>query len=381
LVEREQIINRMMLRRSARGVVVDPYFLDQYAKRTEQDRQAHLATLRRTGWDKAPTPSQLVARLESLAALPDDHPRTATGKPSTAADHLEKLDHPLARAYVAEKQIRHVQDDYLRKCLDLAIPGSDGLLRAHPEVGLLKATTGRMAVGNPPFQQFPGDARGVVLADPGDQLTSIDWAQIEPVIAANIAHDTEVLDEYESGKDLYEVIEGWAAVPRKRAKVIMLATLYGQGLTALADSLGTDTDEASALQRRIFEHMPKIEKLIWRIRDTARAHRCVFTLSGRILPIPKGRGGVGVQVHKAMNYLIQGSAYDLLAEALVRIEQAELGDAVYLAMHDEIVCSTSIADEVERIMQTPPPRLIELAGRTPVLRTDSADLGERWAQT
>jgi DNA polymerase I len=34
---------------------------------------------------------------------------------------------------------------------------------------------------------------------------------------------------------------------------------------------------------------------------------------------------------------------------------------------------------VQRIMQTPPERLIELAGRTPILRTDRADMGERWA--
>jgi DNA polymerase-1 len=48
-------------------------------------------------------------------------------------------------------------------------------------------------------------------------------------------------------------------------------------------------------------------------------------------------------------------------------------------MHDEIVCSTDAAHDVRKIMEQPPERLIQIAGRVPVLRTDKADLGERWA--
>jgi DNA polymerase-1 len=76
---------------------------------------------------------------------------------------------------------------------------------------------------------------------------------------------------------------------------------------------------------------------------------------------------------------VQGSAYDVLAEALIKIEAAGLGDAVYLGLHDELVVSTSVANEVQRIMQQPPKRLIQWTKRVPVLRTDRADLGERWA--
>lgn len=84
--------------------------------------------------------------------------------------------------------------------------------------------------------------------------------------------------------------------------------------------------------------------------------------------------------HKAVNYFVQGSAYDLLAETLIRVDEAGLSDAVYLAMHDELVVSTSAAHDVEQIMRTPPERLVWMAGRVPVLRTDRADLGERWAK-
>jgi DNA polymerase-1 len=48
-------------------------------------------------------------------------------------------------------------------------------------------------------------------------------------------------------------------------------------------------------------------------------------------------------------------------------------------MHDELVISTAVAQEVQQIMRTPPAALCRLAKRTPVLHTDRNDLGERWA--
>ena len=86
-----------------------------------------------------------------------------------------------------------------------------------------------------------------------------------------------------------------------------------------------------------------------------------------------------VQVHKGTNYFVQGSAYDLLAESMFEMERQGLGDALYFAMHDELVIDHAAAHDVRKIMETPPARLIQLAKRTPILRTDVAHLGERWA--
>ena len=103
----------------------------------------------------------------------------------------------------------------------------------------------------------------------------------------------------------------------------------------------------------------------------------------RILPIGRSRwldGEETVAAHKGVNYAIQGGAYDILAESMISIEDAGLGDAIYLAVHDELVVETEAAPDIRKIMQQPPARLCELAERTPILRTDSLDLGERWAE-
>lgn len=379
LVDREQVINRMMLRRACRGLRVDLDYLETYRDAHSRTRHGAEAELRAAGV-RPGNAGDLVRALEAVDALPEDWPRTATGRASTAAGHLETLSHPLAGQYLAAKRLAKVEDDYLAKVTDLAFVDE----RIHPVLNLLAATTGRASMGSPPLHQFPGDARGIILADDGDAMVSIDWSQIEPVLAANIAGDTAVLDGYEQGtSDLYTDVATAAGVGRKQAKTVLLAQLYGEGMRKLAADLGTSIEAAEDLRGHIWRAMPATSRLVARLREIGRVHRKVFTLSGRILSVPLGRGFDGgppsVATHKAVNYTMQGGAYDILAEALVRIDAAGLGDAVYLTMHDEIIVSESAARDVEAIMQTPPDRLCFLAGRTPVLRTDYAVLGERWA--
>lgn len=385
LVEREQRINRMLLRRACKGFRVDLDFLDRYRDANSKARYAAEADLSAAGI-RPGNGNDLVKVLEAADAIPADHPRTAkTDRPSTVAAHLEMLAHPLAELFVSVKQVTKVESDYLAKVTELAIDDSSGWPRIHPTVNLLAATTGRSSMGDPPLHQFPGPARGIILADPGDCLVSIDWAQIEPVLTANIAGDLPILAGYEDGSsDLYSDLASFASIPRKTAKVVLLAQMYGEGIRKLAADLRTDQDTARTYREHIFDAMPRVSRLLFRLRELGRAHRKIFTLSGRILTVPMGRpfeegGPVSVATHKAINYFVQGGAYDLLAEAMIAVDSAGLGDAIYLGMHDEMVVSQSAAHDIEAIMATPPPRLVELAGRVPILRTDSAVLGERWA--
>lgn len=380
LVEREQVINRMMLRRACKGVRVDLEFLDSYRDTNDKRRDAAEADLSMNGV-RPGNAGDLIKLLERQDALPASHPRTPkTGRPSTTAENLELIAHPLAELFVSHKKIVKIEDDYLQKCADLEVNG-----RVHPTLNLLAATHGRASMGDPPFHQFPEAARGMVLADEDDALSSIDWSQIEPVTGANLAKDEKALAGYESGKsDFYTDISALAVVSRDISKVIVLAYMYGEGLRKLAFDLRVDRDHAEKLQQSVARAMPKTIRMLFLLKQIATEHRKTFTLSGRILDIPMGRGFDGgpptPAAHKGPNYTICGSAYDILAEALVNIDNAGLGDAVYLTMHDEIICSTSAAHDIDMIMRQPPDRLCELSKRVPVLRTDRADLGERWAK-
>ena len=414
LVDREQIINRMMLARTIKGFRWDPEYLDEY-------RDARMADMGR--WEtelanyniRPGVATDLTAFLERAGELPADWPRTPTGQLAGDKKNLEGLTHPLAQTFLAHKTTLKTDKDYLSKVADLA----DANGRIHPVCNILgAAATGRMSYGGPPLQQFDAEARGILLFDQGDSGVSIDWSQIEPVTAANIAGDTPVLSRYEDDslpakeRDAYLGIAEYAGISRSQAKVVLLAQMYGEGLLKLATDLELISPAEAALIRihadehdcyqaeaakalgiggfqravairdMVFKAMPATARLIKKVKGIGQEHRIIFTLSGRILPIPMAsyRGVWGPMTHKAVNYFVQGSAYDLLAEALIRIKEAGLGPAVYLAMHDELVVSRDAAHDVQKIMATPPERLIWMAGRTPVLRTDMADLGERWAK-
>lgn len=401
LVDREQRLNRIFLRRSCIGFLVDFEYLDRYrTQNAEAVREAERA-LAENGV-RPGNGQDLAKRLEELGELPPDHPKTDTGLWRMRAKDVERLRHPLAKRFLAHKKIEKVGKDYLTKCVELA----DANGRIHPTVNFLAAATGRTSMGDPPIQQFSGPARGIVLADPGDSLTSIDWSQIEPVTMANVAGDRTVLEGYEiRGEKLYDAIAAKAKISYKAAKVVLLAQMYGEGLPKLSADLDLDPgpyvalpaddwrvrrgmhkagdvvpeyQEARELRAAVFRAMPASRELIYKLKDIAFTHRMIFTVSGRILSIPSVMGRV--ETHKGVNYFCQGGAYDVLAEAVIACEDAGLAEAIYLLMHDELVVSTAAAHDIRKIMETPPARLCKLAGRTPVLRTDLADLGERWAE-
>ncbi|MGH3965949.1 MAG: DNA polymerase [Pseudonocardiaceae bacterium] len=379
LTDREQHLNRMFLRRSVKGLRVDLEYLDAYRDQNQAQIDEMTHRLEQAGITVT-NASTLFEVLEREGTLPADHPRTPTGKHKATADVLEAMHHPLAQAFVERKKLVKNDEDYLDKVVELA--SSAG--RIHPDVKLLGATTGRMSIGTPPLQQFPEPARGIVLADNGDGLTSIDWSQIEPVIAANLAGEHEVVARYEDPAvkaDLYLPVAEKAGIERKQAKTVLLGLLYGLGVVKLADQLGCSVDDAQDLSLSVFKVMPRVANWTRQLRREGERHMKVITLSGRILPVPMGtyHGRTSVQTHKAINFTVQGSAYDLLADCLIAIENAGLGDTVYLAMHDELIVSTEAANDVRKLMEAPPPRLCEFAERDVVLRTDRLDLGERWA--
>lgn len=423
LVHREQVINRMTLRATCRGLSVDPEFLDQYMDTTSGEMRLIEQELEGLGI-RPGNAGDLTSYLREHDLLPEDYPVTDKRKePSTAKKDLATLTAPVAAQYVTHKEVTHILNDYLSKVMD----NSDEQGKIHPGTSLLIAATGRMSIsGDAPLQQFPEGARGIILANDWERvkplthavtepcncphpsgMVSIDWSQIEPVLVANIAGDTKAVEYYEQGGKFYNAIVDGSdqRVDYKAAKTTLLAQLYGEGITKLARDLKISVEEATKIRELIWQTLPGTAALAGKkgkLQTIAGQHKLIFTLSGRIVPIPSGwwpcwndheeqedidrcrrcnaKGlTYSVQVHKGTNYFVQGGAYDLLAEAMFEIEMQGLGDALYFAMHDELVVDHAAAHDVRKIMETPPARLIQLAKRTPILRTDMAHLGERWA--
>ena len=377
LLEREQVTNRVMLRTNARGLLVSTNYLEQFRTAHERELDAAIAPLVEAGLDHEAgnLGAKLVEHLASTGELPDEWQRTDKGSLKADKTAMALLDnHPLVQAQQTVAELRKVST-YLDQIREFAsVTG-----RVHPQVGILGASkTGRMSMTNPALQQFPGPARGILVPDEGTSWTSIDWSSIEPVVVANCAGDHEFLRGFnDHGADLYAPIVEQAHVDRKTAKVVLLASMYGQGRAKLAATLGVNEDTAREIRERVFSAMPKTNDFLNNLRQLGASKRVVMTADGRLLPIPTDRMG-NVAGYKATNYFTQGSAYSVLSETINTIHREGLADAVKLAMHDELVVDSSAAHDIQRIMSTPPAWLEEFSGARVVLRTDANQLQNRW---
>lgn len=70
-----------------------------------------------------------------------------------------------------------------------------------------------------------------------------------------------------------------------------------------------------------------------------------MTPSGRHLPLDRDR------LYAATNYVVQSTARDLLAQAVVDIFAAGLGDHLLLPVHDELIAQAPTADAEEVIRE------------------------------
>lgn len=378
LLEREQVTNRVMLARSATGLKVDTEYLARYTDEHMEVVEQARTQLTNVGLDPEAgnLGLKLVEYLQGQGQLPSDWPTTATGKLSAAKKDMKRLkDHPLAVAHARVSQLGKVTG-YLEKVDKYAkVTG-----RVHPQVAVLGASaTGRMSYSHPELQQFPGPARGILVPDDGQEWVSIDWSSIEPVVVANCAGDTGFLAGFnDHGADLYAPIVAQAGVDRKTAKVVLLAAMYGQGKALLAKTLDTTEDEAQDIQARVFQAMPATKAFLDSLRNWGDRYGHTMTADGRLLPIPTDPQG-RVMAYKATNYFVQGSASSVLSQTINALHSQGLSGHIQLAMHDELVVTADVADQVRAAMETPPDWLEAFCGHRVVLRTDTNPLPGRWA--
>lgn len=379
IINREHHINHILLQRMKEGLCVDLDEVDSYESKIRPHENRFELTCKSYGMTVQPKTgtytnrNQLISVLERDNAFPPGYKKTKGGAYSTAEDDLQHVRHPLAEAFAGLAKIMKIKQ-YLNTIADEGYDTG----RVFPTTNILGAGTGRISMSNPPLQQFSPDARSVIVADPGDEFSSIDWSQIEPTILVYCADDTLALNQYENGKaDFYEIVGGIVGIERKQAKTSLLAQMYGQGIKSMAMRLGVSPDQAREFKNRIFAAMPGVADFIEGMRAVGDSGK-VHTLFGRVLDVPMWDGNF--KNYTAVNYFIQGSAYDLLAESLMRIDEAGLTDGVYFTFHDEIVLSTAVAEEAARIMCTPPERFVRLLDRVPLLNAEPIVLGRHWGK-
>lgn len=263
---------------------------------------------------------------------------------------------PLAAAVMESKRAAKWRESYALAMLD----GRDAQDRIHPDIASLQARTARMSISRPPLQQLPsGDwtVRRCIVADDGMAIGGVDYKAVEMRVLAALAEEETMKRAIADGVDLHDFTagmvfgEGFTKAQRKLAKMVGFGKVYGGGAATLRRQTGAGLAEVKTAVAAYDRVYPGIKRYARRLQERAQFGRKeVVTPTGRILPLDRDR------LYSATNYVVQSTARDLLAQALVDLEDAGLGDHLLLPVHDEVIFQAPVADaeevahEIARVM-------------------------------
>jgi DNA polymerase I-like protein with 3'-5' exonuclease and polymerase domains len=336
--------------------------------------------------------------------------KTPAGKPSVDAKNalpgLAKT-YPVVAKYMGWKRLTDLQVKFLEIYEGKYSWAADG--RAHPSLLQHGTIAGRFACESPNYQQSPKkyhyelrdgtvfhfNFREALIATPagsrpwwdfvlldagcpdvpepeelGYYVLGFDLSQAELRVMAAEAGETALLDAFASGEDVHARTAAlMLGIPvsevtdeaRGRGKTRNFASIYGQGIGALADQLGITLDEARELDVQYNTAYPHMKPYRHKVIARARRDGYVITKFGRRVTLhdirnenPKIRAN---EERTAGNAVIQGPATgDYVKMAMVRaqraLDKAGLSDRVRLFMniHDAL--------EFEVRMDVPPIEVI-----------------------
>ncbi|WBQ03814.1 DNA polymerase [Kribbella sp. CA-293567] len=378
-----------------RGLRVDTVYTENLVADLAAEALTYKDIAARYGVENVNSTAQVIAALEGMGETWED--KTATGNASVGKDVLlpmadldrdwARIDardpNPVADAVIRSKRAGKWGKTYAQAFLELR----DEDDRIHPNVSSLAARTARMSVSNPPLQQLPsGDwkIRRAIIADPGKLIVACDYSQVEMRVLAALSGDPALIAAIASGEDLHlftaRLVMGakWSTMTdaqkkraRKLFKAVGFGKVYGGGAATLAKQTGITYAEAKAAADAYDATFPGIKAYGRRLQRSAEygGHE-VVTPFGRHLPLDRDRA------YAATNYVVQSTARDLLAKALVDIDDAGLSDHILLPVHDELVAQADAADAEELVREIG--RLMDSTFHGVEITSDPDVYGESW---
>ncbi len=388
-----------------RGVRVDSTELAALS----QAYHAELCTLEQQIFDVAGekfninSPKQLGAILfDKLGLGGSRQKKTATGQVSTRESELVKL---AGKAPIIDLILQYRERaKLLGTYIDAIPPLLDQSGRLHTTFSQTGTTTGRISSRDPNLQNIPIKTdlgrriRQAFVAPEGMVLLACDYSQIELRLAAILSGDEKLGGIFMRGEDVHAAVAARvfgvdeSAVTkemRRRAKVINFGILYGMGVNALREQLGTDRAEAQDFMNKYFETFETLARYLEKTRETVARTGYTTTLFGRRRYFPGMQSSVpfirAAAERMAINAPLQGTQADMIKLAMVRIHDhcaTVYGDVpgIVLQIHDELVLEVpekeqrTIAEAVVGIMTEVLPRA-DTAG-IPI--TVSAEVGRTW---
>jgi len=351
-------------RMEARGVKFVPEEFDALVPLVNNEVSKAMTRLKSYGFEgNLNSPIQVGEWLTQVRGLKiDSTPKSiekGNPKPKTDKLTLEKLlwkGHLEIDALLQARRMIKLQQAFLNTMKD-KVRSSTGCVYAN--VHIARTRTGRFSYSEPNLQQVPkhselGKRLRFCFASPTGGLVSVaDYSQVEMRVAAGLSGEPVLLEAFDKGEDIHLQVaakvlnkspEQVGEEERFGAKAINFGILNGMGAKRLSHELRSDVATAQRWLDDYQAGLPVLTDWMNDIWAKAELNRVVKTLSGRTRVYLKEES-----VRSAISVVVQGTAADIMAAALVACDEADL--APLLVVHDEVVASTTDCDKLVFTME------------------------------
>ncbi|MGO9394641.1 MAG: DNA polymerase I [Desulfobaccales bacterium] len=298
---------------------------------------------------------------------------------STDVEVLQTLAavHPLPAKILEYRTMGRLKSTCVDALLKLVDPASG---RIHTTFLQSVAATGRLSSRDPNLQNIPvrgelgSQVRQAFIPDPGYVFLGADYSQMELRLLAHFSEDPALLKAFREQIDIHRqtAAEIFAIHPelvtsemRRQAKVVNFGIIYGMSPFGLAKQMGAPQRVASEFIQRYFARHSRVKAYQEEIVEAGRERGWVTTLLGRRRRLPHLQSANRLLRQEAeraaINTPLQGTAADIIKEAMLEVEAAltaaGLGARMLLQIHDELLFEVpeselaATAGMVRRVME------------------------------
>lgn len=305
------------------------------------------------------SPKQVGEVLFDHLKIDEKAKKTKSGQYSTNEETLQKLKdkHPIIPEILEYRGLMKLLNTYVEALPKLINTSTN---RLHTSYNQAIVVTGRLSSTNPNLQNIPiRDENGKAIrkaftaTDEAHLFLSADYSQVELRLMAHFSGDQHLIDAFNRGEDIHAAtaakifkvpLEEVTSDMRRKAKTANFGIIYGISAFGLAERLTIPRKEAKAIIDGYFESFPGVKTFMDNCITKAKKEGYVETLYGRRRDLSdiNSRNGVvrGMAERNAINAPIQGTAADIIKQAMVnigkRFEAEDVQSKMILQVHDEL---------------------------------------------
>jgi DNA polymerase I len=305
------------------------------------------------------SPRQLGEILFERMKISDGAQKTKTKQYSTGEEILTKLvdKHPIVSKILDYRAMQKLLNTYVEALPGLIDPRTS---KIHTSFEQAWVSTGRLSSKNPNLQNIPiryergrEIRKAFIPTDDQHILLSADYSQIELRLMAHLSGDSNMILAFRNQEDIHTATAAKifkveekevTSSMRSSAKTANFGIIYGISAFGLSQRLNISRGEAADLIKGYFESYPMVREYMDNAIRMAKEKGYVETLLGRrrFLPDILSANAIvrGVAERNAINAPIQGSAADVIKQAMVNIQKRlrpYKHSHMILQVHDELI--------------------------------------------